>query len=84
MPFTYNFADEFFIVRWQPVFQRVLAMSGQVDCLYCSFKDRSLVDYPYNDAVHELLEQRYGEAIKKFNAHLAQTSNLLEAAVLLR
>ncbi|MEW6065211.1 hypothetical protein P378_10740 [Desulforamulus profundi] len=84
LPFTYRIGDEFSVVRWHPVFQRKLTLSRQADFLYCSFQERSAEDYPYYDAVGEVLSQNYLEAVTKFKKFLDETKNSLEATVLLR
>ncbi|MEW6696885.1 MAG: glycosyltransferase family 4 protein [Bacillota bacterium] len=84
LPFTYRVGEEFSVVRWRPVFQRKSPLSGQVDYLYCLFEEGSLADYPYHDAVHEVLSENYLAALTKFKQHLDEVKSPLEAAVLLR
>ncbi|SHK82181.1 glycosyltransferase family 4 protein [Desulforamulus aeronauticus] len=84
LPFTYQIGEDLTVMRWYPAYQRIVATSGQSDYLYCGFKTRSLENYPYREAVGDILVEKYGEAISKFKKHLDQTSQSREAAVVLR
>ena len=84
MPFTFNICKEFTVVRWYPVFERKNPYSGQRDYLYLSFKELPLSDYPYQDAVGDMISKDYDEAFKKFKGYSNETNDPLEFAVLIR
>ena len=84
LPFTYQIGEDLTVIRWHPAYQRTLSTSGQSDYLYYGIKTRPLEDYPYREAVTDVLAEKYGEAINKFKKLLDQTNQSQEAAVILR
>lgn len=84
LPFTFKISQELTLARWYPAFQRVFTLSNQVDFLYCSFKEKSLQDYPYNDALSSFLQGNYKQAIIQFKHHLEKATASPEIAVLIK
>ncbi|GAB6181511.1 hypothetical protein JCM14036_28300 [Desulfotomaculum defluvii] len=84
LPFVYELNEHCKLTRWHPIFQRKLALSGQVDHLYLSFQVLPLEDHPYYEAISVFVAENYTEAFQYFKKHLDTNNNPQEVAVLLR
>lgn len=84
LPFQFHMSDQLTVARWVPAFQKKLPNSGQVDRLTCVWKERHIGEYPYRDAVVNVLAGHYAEAIGQFKQKIEETTNPQEVAVLLR